>query len=218
MTSTALTRALLTGLLVLASAPALAARQCAPVVGEGWPPAVGNYGQAAAQLLGGQGEDDLSLLVLPARGVETQLVLRRDADGQWQVRAGQADKRIYNWDSSASRGGVNLRLDQTPQFAQAPLPDALAQRLVATWASALATPEVAGRAPITDGEVVSFTINGERYSGLRPGCGQLAALLEQADLLVELANSKDKKYGKRYEAIERALDKMHDRFYGEDAG
>ncbi|MEA5667863.1 hypothetical protein VA603_10000 [Stenotrophomonas sp. MH1] len=219
MTSAALKRALLIALLGLASSPALAARQCEAVVGEGWPPAVGNYGQAAAQLLGGQAEDGLSLLVLPARGVETQVLLRRDAgSSQWQVLAGQADKRIYNWDGGASRGGVNLRLDQSPEFAQAPLPDALAQRLVAAWASALATPEVAARAPVTDGEVVSFTINGERYSGLRPGCGQLAELLEQAALLVELAHSKDRKYEKRYEGIERALDKMHDRFYGEDAG
>ncbi|MCD9085780.1 hypothetical protein [Stenotrophomonas sp. SY1] len=219
MRAGALTRRLLVAALALTSAPVLAASQCGPVVGEGWPPAVGNYGQAASQLLGGQGGDDLSLLVLPARGVETQVLLRRDAgNGQWSVLAGQAEKRIYNWDSSAGRGGVNLRLDQTPEFAQAPMPDALAQRLVQVWASALATPEVAQRAPVTEGEVVSFTVNGERYSGLRPGCGQLEALLEQATLLVELAHSKDKKYGKRYEDIERALDKMHDRFYGEDAG
>ncbi len=212
-------RVMLAAALALLAVPALAARQCEPVVGEGWPPAVGNYGQAASQLLGGLSEDGLSLLVLPARGEESQVLLRRDAgNGQWTVLAGQAEKRIYSWNSGASRAGVNLRLDQTPVFAQAPLPDALAQRVVAVWAQALSTPEVAARAPVTDGEVVSFTVNGERYSGLRPGCGQLQALLEQATLLTELAHSKDKKYGKRYEAIERALDKMHDRFYGEDAG
>lgn len=216
---TAPRRVLLAAVLALAAMPAMAARQCEAVVGQGWPPAVGNYGQASSQLLGGQAEDALSLLVLPARGEESQVLLRRDGgNGQWMVLAGLADKRIYNWNSGASRGGVNLVLDQEPEFAQAPLPDVLAQRLVQVWATALATPEVAARAPVTDGEVVSFTLNGERYSGLRPGCGQLQALLEQATLLTELAHSKDKKYEKRYADIERALDKMHDRFYGEDAG
>jgi hypothetical protein len=70
---------------------------------------------------------------------------------------------------------------------------------------------------VTEGEVLSFTVNGERYSGTRPGCGQLQALLDQTALLTELAHSKDKKYEKRYADIERALDKMHDRFVG-DAG
>jgi len=219
VTSNVPKRALLTALLVALTAPALAASQCGPVVGEGWPPAVGNYGQAASQLLGGQAEDELSLLVLPARGEESQVLLRRDVtSGEWTVLAGMAEKRIYSWNSGASRAGVNLRLEQSPSFAQAPVPDALAQRLMGVWAQALSTSEVAARAPVTEGEVVSFTLNGERYSGLRPGCGQLEALLEQAALLTELAHSKDKKYEKRYEAIARALDKMHNRFYGEDAG
>lgn len=210
--------ALLALVLAALTGPALAASQCLPVVGEGWPPAVGNYGQAATSLLGGQAEDGLSLLVLPARGVESQVVLRREGgNGQWMVLAGLADKRIYNWSSGASRGGVSLLLDQEPEFAQAPLPDALAQRLVEVWGKALASSEVAARAPVTDGEVLSFTVNGERYSGQRPACGQLEALQEQAALLIELAHSKDKKYEKRYANIERALDKMHDRFVG-DAG
>lgn len=211
-------RALLALVLAALTGPALAASQCLPVVGEGWPPAVGNYGQAATSLLGGQAEDGLSLLVLPARGVESQVVLRREGgNGQWMVLAGLADKRIYNWSSGASRGGVSLLLDQEPEFAQAPLPDALAQRLVEVWGKALASSEVAARAPVTDGEVLSFTVNGARYSGQRPACGQLEALQEQAALLIELAHSKDKKYEKRYANIERALDKMHDRFVG-DAG
>ena len=117
-------RALLTLVLAALAGPALAASQCLPVVGEGWPPAVGNYGQAATSLLGGQAEDGLSLLVLPARGVESQVLLRRDAaNGQWMVLAGMADKRIYNWSTAAGRGGVNLQLDQEPEFAQAPLPE-----------------------------------------------------------------------------------------------
>lgn len=212
-------RALLATLLALAATPALAASQCAAVVGEGWPPAVANYGDAAAQLLGGVSEEGLSLLLLPARGQESQVQLRREpGSGQWTVVAGLADKRIYSWNSGSSRAGVNLRLDQQPEFAQAPLPDALAQRLLSAWAAALSSPEVAARAPVTDGEVVSFTINGARYSGLRPGCGQLEALLDQAALLVELAHSKDKKHEKRYADIERALDKMHDRFSGDTAG
>ena len=112
----------------------------------------------------------------------------------------------------------DFHFDLPPELiAQAPLPDALAQRLVEVWGKALASPEVAARAPVTDGEVLSFTVNGERYSGQRPACGQLEALQEQAALLIELAHSKDKKYEKRYANIERALDKMHDRFVG-DAG
>ncbi len=212
-------RVLIAATLALAVAPpALAARQCEAVVGEGWPPAMGNYGEAAAHLLGAQAEDGLSLLVLPPRGVETQVLLRRDAaGGQWTVLAAQADERIHTWNSGRDRAGVSLRLEQQPQFASAPLPDALAQRLVAAWANALVLPEVAPRAPVTEGEVVSFTVNGERYSGTRPACGQLEALLAQAALLVELAHGKDKKHEKRYAEIERALDKMHNRFSG-DAG
>ncbi|KRG41352.1 hypothetical protein ARC78_11420 [Stenotrophomonas pictorum JCM 9942] len=211
-------RLLLATLLALTTAPVLAASQCAAVVGEGWPPAVANYGDAAAQLLGGVTEEGLSLLSLPARGPESQVQLRREpGSGQWVVVAGLADKRIYSWNSGSSRAGVNLRLDQQPELAQAPVPDALAQRLLQVWAAALASSEVAPRAPVTDGEVVSFTLNGARYSGLRPGCGRLEALLDQAALLVELAHSKDKKHEKRYADIERALDKMHDRFSG-DAG
>lgn len=218
MTPAAPVRALAVALLALATAPALAASQCVGTVGEGWPPAVANYGEAAAQLLGGVNEEGLSLLLLPARGPESQVQLRREpGSGQWVVVAGLADKRIYSWNSGSSRAGVNLRLDQQPELVQAPVPDALAQRLLQVWAAALASSEVAPRAPVTDGEVVSFTLNGARYSGVRPGCGRLEALLDQAALLVELAHSKDKKHEKRYADIERALDKMHDRFSG-DAG
>lgn len=218
MIPAALTRVVPAVVLALMAFPAVAARQCEAVVGGGWPPAVGNYGEAATTLLGGAGEDALSMLVLPARGVESQVLLRRDAaNGQWTVLASHADKRIYNWNSGSNKAGVSLRVDQQAITAQAPLPDALAQRLVETWARALASSEVASRAPITDGEVVSFTVKGERYSGLQPGCGQLEALSEQATLLIELANSKDKKHERRYADIERALDKMHNRFSG-DAG
>lgn len=218
MIKAALVRALPAALLVLLATPALAARQCEAVIGEGWPPAVGNYGQAASQLLGAAAEDALSMLVLPARGVESQVLLRRDAaSGQWSVLASHADKRIYSWNSGSSKAGVTLRLDQQPVTAQAPVPEALAQRLVEVWAQALASSETTSRAPVSDGEVVSFTVNGERYSGLRPGCGRLEALADQAALLIELANSKDKKYERRYADIERALDKMHNRFSG-DAG
>ena len=77
--------------------------------------------------------------------------------------------------------------------------------------------EIRQRVGFTCNEVLSFTVNGERYSGQRPACGQLEALQEQAALLIELAHSKDKKYEKRYANIERALDKMHERLVG-DAG
>jgi hypothetical protein len=214
----AITRGLLAAaMLVVTASPALADSQCPTVVGQGWPPAVGNYGQAASTLLGGQAEDALSLLVLPARGKESQVLVRQE-DGRWTVSAGVVDERIYNWNNSGSRVGLHLQLEQTPEFAQAPLPEALAKRLVGVWAQALSLPEVAESAPLTEGEVLSFTVNGQRFSGQRAACGQLEALLDQAAMLVELAHSKDKKYEKRYRDIERALDKMHDRFYGEDAG
>lgn len=210
-------RVLLTALLAAAAAPVLA-RSCEPVIGQGWPPAVGNYGEAAVQLLGGAVEDGVSMLTLPVRGQESQVLLRRDADsGQWRVLAGVADERIYNWNSGRSRGGVNLVVDQQPDFVQAPVPEALAQRLVQAWTQALSMPEVAGQAPVTEAEVVSFTVGGRRYSGKRSSCGPLEALQDQAVLLVELAHSKDKKYEKRYADIERALDRMHNRFYGQDA-
>lgn len=203
--------------LLAGTAPALA-KGCEPAVGQGWPPAVGNYGEASVQLLGGAVEQGVSMLTLPVRGQESQVMLRRDAgSGQWGVLAGVADERIYNWNSERNRGGVSLVIDQQPDFAQAPVPEALAQRLVQAWRQALSMPEVSGPAPVTEAEVVSFTVDGRRYSGKRSSCGPLQALQDQAVLLVELARSKDKKYGKRYAGIERALDRMHNRFYGQGA-
>lgn len=203
------------GLLLAAVMPLAQAATCNVDMGQGWPVAMGNYGQGAAELLGGVHGQGLALLLLPRRGEESQLVLAPDADGQWMVRHARAQRRIHYISNDSRTFGVQLRFDQEPDIDQAPIPESLALRVIDRWQAALANAGMAERAPMMDNEqVVSVAINGQRYSGRTPACGPLYRLLDSSVLLQELAASKEKKHERRHEAIAKALDKYDERLAG----
>lgn len=208
--------ALLSGMLLAMVMPLAQARTCNVDMGQGWPAAMGNYGQGAAELLGGVHAQGIALLVLPKRGEETQVVLAPGADGQWTVRHARADQRIHYISNDRTTFGVQLRLEQEPEVEAAPIPEALALRLVDRWKGAVAMAALAERAPLMDSEqVLSFAVEGQRYSGRAPTCGPLSRLMDSSALLLELASSKEKKHERRYEAIARALDKYDERIAGD---
>ncbi|AAM39859.1 hypothetical protein ABQF08_07310 [Xanthomonas campestris pv. campestris] len=212
MRATLLTLALL-GVLPWSSA---AARECASTLGRGWPPAVGNYGTAVTTLLDGGAKPMLSLLTLPTRGVESGIALVPGKSGSdWTVRFSRADERVYSWVSQTDRGAVQFRTEQTPETVEIPIPAALAQRLVGSWTTALTQLAPSGQtAPVTEGEVLSFLVDGVRYSGTRPSCGVGELLLQQAALLIEASEGKEKKRDKRWTQIESSLDELQQTLAG----
>lgn len=206
-------RWMLAALLAAASPLALAdAEVCRLEMGEGWPAATGNYGDGAVNLLGGSHQTGISWLSLPKRGVESQLLLAPDQQGQWWVVSARADKRIRYVSSGYNSFGVELRFDQEPEIERAPIPAELAERIIGHWQRALSRVQMQAQAPVMgDEDIFSLQINGQRYSGRAPNCSVLVRLLEQRALLEELAGSKEKKHDKRHEAIGRALDKYDER-------
>ncbi|QJD68948.1 hypothetical protein HG421_15375 [Xanthomonas campestris pv. badrii] len=210
-------RALLT-LAVLGMLPwtGAVARECDSTLGRGWPPAVGNYGTAVTTLLDGGSKPALALLTLPVRGVESGVSLVPGKDGaDWTLRHSRADERVYNWVSEAGRGAVQLRTEQTPETVEIPIPAALAKRLVSNWTTALTQLAPNGRtAPVTEGEVLSFQVDGVRYSGARPSCGAGELLLQQAALLIEASEGKENKRDKRWTQIESSLDELQQTLAG----
>ncbi len=203
-------------LLLVPASQAFAARSCTTDLGQGWPPAVGNYGEAVERLFDGDHAPMLSLVVLPARGVESGISLAPVANGQdWLLRSSVADKRVYSTSSGASKFGVQLRVDQEPEQREVAMPAALAQRLLRTWQAALENEVPADtRAPVLDGEVVSFQIDGKRYSGSRPTCGAGGLMLEQAALLVTASDTKEKKRDRRWSDLEASLDELQELLTG----
>lgn len=198
--------------LLLAASPQAAASTCPLEMGPGWPAATGNYGEGTVNLLGGNHQAGISWLSLPRRGVESQLVLAPDEQGQWWVTSARADRRIHHTSNSRTNYGVELRLDQEPEIDRAPIPAELATRLIAHWQRALSLAQMAERAPVMGEEdIFSLQLDGQRFSGRTPECSLLVRLLDQRSLLEELATSKEKKHEKRYEAIGRALDKYDER-------
>ena len=198
--------------LALASALPLAAqaRECQFDLGRGWPPAVGNYGGAVETLFNNGRVPMLSVITLPTRGEESGVALVPGADGRaWTIRASRADSRVYHWNSSTRGGGVELRTDQEPKLYQAQIPAPLAQRLLRTWQAALEGVVPAERtAPVLEGEVMSFEVDGQRYSGTRPDCGPGKLILQQAALLAEAADTKEKKLERRWEDLSESLDEL----------
>ncbi|MCC4633085.1 hypothetical protein [Xanthomonas dyei] len=192
------------------------ARECDSTLGRGWPPAVGNYGTAVSTLLDGGNKPALSLLTLPTRGVESGVSLVPGKDGaDWTLRHSRADERVYSWVSQSDRGSVQFRTEQTPETVEIPIPAALAKRLVSNWTAALTQLAPSGRtAPVTEGEVLSFQVEGVRYSGTRPSCGAGELLLRQAALLIEASDGKEKKRDKRWTQIESSLDELQQTLAG----
>ncbi len=192
------------------------ARECDSALGRGWPPGVGNYGTAVSGLLDGSAAPVLSALTLPTRGVESGVSLMPGKDGaDWTVRYSRADERVYSWVSQADRGSVQFRTAQTPETVEVPIPAPLAKRLLSSWSTALAQLAPAERsAPVNEGEVVSFQVDGVRYSGARPSCGAGELLMRQAALLIEASEGKEKKRDKRWTQIESSLDELQQTLAG----
>ena len=187
-----------------------ASAACTTDIGRGWPPAVGNYGQAVETLFNGNAQPALALTILPKGGVETGVALLPGSQDQaWTLRYSEADKRVYNWNNSARGGGVELRVDQEPDQYQVSIPSALAQRLVRSWRAALDSGVPADRkAPITDGEVLSFQVDGQRYSGPRWECGAGKLMMKQVALLIEASDTKEKKLDRRWQDLDESLDEL----------
>jgi hypothetical protein len=187
-----------------------ASAACTTDIGRGWPPAVGNYGQAVETLFDGKAQPALALTILPKGGVETGVALLPGSQDQaWTLRYSEADKRVYNWNNSARGGGVELRVDQEPDQYQVAIPAALAQRLLRSWQAALDSGVPAGRkAPVTDGEVLSFQVAGERYSGPRWECGAGRLMMNQVALLIEASDTKEKKLDRRWQDLDESLDEL----------
>jgi hypothetical protein len=191
------------------------ARECTPELGRGWPPAVGNYGGAVEQLFGQGAVSTLSLVTLPVRGVETGVSLLSAAQGDWTLRVSRASERVYSWVDEANGSGVRLRTERAPESYEIPIPAALARRLVKEWNSALGQMAPQDRsAPVLDGEVLSFVVDGVRYSGKRPSCGAGELLMQQAALLIEAGVGKEKKREKRWNQIESSLDELQQTLTG----
>lgn len=199
-------------MLMLAVLPAsqAGAAECASGLGRGWPPAVGNYGQAVETLFEGKAQPALSLVTLPKSGVETGVALLPGTQEQeWTLRFSRADKRVYNWNNSARGGGLELRVDQSPDQYQVSIPAALAQRLLHSWQAALdAAVPVDRKAAVLDGEVLSFQVDGQRYSGPRPECGSGKLMMKQVALLIEASDTKEKKLDRRWKDLDESLDEL----------
>lgn len=191
------------------AAQALAA-DCSSGLGRGWPPAVGNYGQAVETLFEGKAQPALSLVTLPKSGVETGVALLRGTQEQeWTLRYSRADKRVYSWNNSARQGGLELRVDQEPDQYQVSIPAALAQRLVRSWQAALDAAVPADRkAAVLEGEVLSFQVDGQRFSGPRPECGTGKLMMKQVALLIESSDTKEKKLDRRWKDLDESLDEL----------
>lgn len=204
-----------TALAAAAPSSALAWGSCNVNIGQGWPPAVGNYGGAVEKLFDGAATPALSLVTLPARGIESGVALFPGKTGDWTLRYSRAEERVYQWVDGGARGGVQLRTEQTPETYEVPIPAALAQRLVKSWTVALGqmTPQGAN-APVIEGEVLSFVVNGVRYSGARPDCGAGELLMQQVALLIEASEGKEKKRDKRWNEIESSLDELQQTLAG----
>ena len=200
----------LAGLLMALPMAQAGARECASDLGHGWPPAVGNYGQAVETLFDGKAQPALSLVSLPSSGVETGVALLPGPQGQaWTLRYSRADKRVYSWNSGARQGGVELRVDQQPDQHQVSIPAPLAQRLLHSWQAALAAQVPAERkAPVLDGDVLSFTVAGQRYSGTRPECGAGRLMMKQVALLIQASDTKEKKLDRRWKDLDESLDEL----------
>ncbi|BDU18213.1 hypothetical protein [Lysobacter auxotrophicus] len=185
---------------------------CTLDIGRGWPPATENYGTAVEQLFFGGTRPVLSLTRLPARSVESGVQLYAgEGEGDWRLRFTQADERVEVW----SGGKRELRVGQQPDVVEVPMPAALARRVVTDWQRALGTQVPADRAAqFHDGEVLLFVVDDTatgqplRFSGLQPGCGPAAELMEQVGLLIEATDDSDEKRFKRWRELEESLDQL----------
>lgn len=206
-------RALLLALALSAAPLAHAADECTLQLGHGWPPATENHGSAVEQLLIGDASPALSLTWLPKRGTEQSLMLLRPAaGGDWTLRHAEPPERIDSWDTSG--GGLRriLRVDQQPELREVPMPATLAARVLDSWQRTLQAGVPADRvAEFHDDELLLFVIDGERISGLEPGCGAGEVLMEQAEQLIKAADEEDADDRlDHWEDLDRSLNELHE--------
>ena len=190
---------------------------CALDLGRGWPPATENYGSAVEQLFFAGAKPVLSLTRLPARSVESGVQLfAGEGEGDWRLRFTEADERVEVW----SGGKRELRVGQQPDVVEVPMPAALARRVVADWQRALGTQVPGDRAAaFHEGEVLLFVVDDAagqplRVSGLQPGCGPVANLMEQVGLMIEATDDSDEKRFKRWRELEESLDQLEQTLAG----
>lgn len=191
---------------------------CKLDLGRGWPPATENYGSAVEQLFFGSARPALSLTRLPARSAESGLhLIAGEGEGDWTLRYTEADERVEVW----SGGRRELRIGQQPEVVEVPMPAALARRVLAQWQRTLGTQVPADRtAEFHDGEVLLFVVDDPasgqplRVSGLQPGCGPAAALMEQVALMIEATDDSDEKRFKRWRELEQSLDQLEQTLAG----
>ena len=103
-----------------------------------------------------------------------------------------------------------LLTDQQPEVREVPIPETLAGRLVEGWTRTLRSGVAADQeARFHDGEVLSFRIGDDRFSGPEPRCGAGELLIEQAEALIDAAGERDPDdFPKRWNALWRLLDEL----------
>lgn len=207
------------GLVAVLAAPfAHAASDCQYALGRGWPPATENHGSAVEQLLAAKAEPRLSLTYLPTRATESGLLLIPGVDAaDWTLRHATPNERVAVWSSGRASGSLQFRVDQQVDNEEAPIPAALATRVVAGWKRALETMAPADKpAEFQDKDQLLFVVDGLRVSGARPDCGVGELLMEQASLLTEASNESASKRERRWRALGESLDQL-ERQLGETA-
>ncbi len=198
-------------LVMLAVAPVAQAKsECQVDLGQGWPPATENHGSAVENLFTAGDEPALSLVRLPPRGKESGVMLIRPSNGKaWTLRAAAAAERVDAMESIPGGISRSLKTDSAPKVRESVMPPALAERLVDAWARALQVAVPAERdAAFQDGELLVFTVDGQRVSGSEPGCGPSRLLSRQAEILIDAAGSKDKNLPKRWRALIKSLNEL----------
>ena len=203
-------RALLLAL-ALSAAPLAHADECVLQLGHGWPPATENHGNAVETLLVGASQPALQLTWLPLRGAESALMLVAAADGgAWTLRHARPPERVDHLETSANGIRRVLLTEQQPEVLQVAIPAVLATRLVESWKRTLQAGVPADRgAQFHDDEVLSFVVDGARFSGLAPDCGAGELMLEQAEALVDAADEGDPDdFQERWDDLWKSLDEL----------
>lgn len=198
---------------LLVAPAAQADDDCRVALGRGWPAATENYGTAVEQLFAAGTSPRLAFTLLPRSGVESGvLLIPSSGGGDWTLRRAVADERVHQWSATH----LELRTEQTPEFEEAPIPETVAQRLIAEWHRALAAVAPDGStAPFREDDTWLFFVDdatGEplRVSGLRPGCDLGERLRDQIDLLIEASDEGPDKRAKRWRQLGESLDRMRE--------
>jgi hypothetical protein len=179
---------------------------CRMSLGRGWPPATESYGTTVEKLFAGSVPASLSVTVLPRTGAERGLLLMPAEGGaDWTLRYAEAEERVHAWEG----GKLQLRTSEAPEIQDAPIPSAVAARLLAEWRALLASAAPEGSlAPFSETDTWLFVAGDLRVSGLEPGCELGELLRDQLDLLIEASDEGPEKRERRWRALEDSLDRM----------